>query len=309
VSIVDGRGSARSAPAQAVTGRDVTNRLTEIVLDRISGGQVDLPALPGPTIRCIDLARQGRLSFSDAANIINESPALRSRVMKLANSAAFPSLMPATTLDLAIARLGTQGLYTALIEFATREVLEGRQPRIKEAMRRIWPHALGTATMTAELCQVQGQGGQSANGYLAGLLANIGRPVVGTLLLEIERQMQRAESRSSIPEAAFLAIMEGTAALAGAAVALRWELSGAVVEAITHSRSWNARDPKSLSNAVRFAGLATGRLGLTVGMHNGAESDRAFGEGRVLLKVDEVALKRISHGFKERMTVLAGIRG
>ncbi len=309
VTCIDTRGVMGPGPSHPGAAGDVASRLTDIVLDRISGGQVDLPDLPGPTIRCIDLAAHGRLSFSDAANIINESPGLRSRVMKLANSAAFPSLMPATTLGLAIGRLGTQGLYNALIEFAARETLEGRQARVKEAMRRVWPHALGTATVAAELCQVQGQSSQGANGYLAGLMAHIGRPVVGALLLEIEQQMQRAGSRSPIPDAAFLAIVEASAPMAGAAVARRWELSGAVAEAIGNAGSWNARDPKSLSNAVRFAGLVTGRLGLTVGLYNGAEAERSFAEGRALLKVDEVALKRITHGFKERMTVLAGIRG
>ena len=307
---MDVRGAAPSSASPAgPAGRDLTSRLTDIVLDRLSGGQVGLPDLPATTNRCIELGRNGRLTFTDAAKIISEAPAVRSRIMRLANSAAFPSLMPATSIELAVGRLGTQGLYNALIEFAAREALEGQQPRVREAMRRIWPHALGTATMTAELCQIQGQSGQAADGYLAGLLAHVGRPVVGRLLLEIEQQMERGEKRSPIPEPAFLAIMEGAAHMAGGAVARHWELAEGVAEAIEQARSWNARDPNALSNTVRFAGLLTARLGLTVGLYNGAESERAFGAGRAVLKIDEVALKRVSHGFKERIMVLAGIRG
>jgi serine/threonine protein kinase len=300
----------RPAPASLASGGgDVTSRLTTIVFGRISSGQVDLPDLPGATIRCIELARSGRLGFADAASIIGEVPAIRSRVMKLANSAAFPSLMPATTLELAVARLGTQGLYTALIEFAARESLEGRQPRVKEAMRRVWPHALGTAMMTAEICQAQGHASEAANGYLAGLLASIGKPVVGNLLLEIERQMQRTGNRSPVPEPVFLATIEGCHHLAGSAAARHWDLPGAVAEAIEHACTWNAREPHALSNVVRFADLLTSRLGLTVGIYSGAEIDRAFGEGRAVLRIDEVALRRFSHGFKERIAVLSGIRG
>ena len=70
---------------------------------------IDLPDLPGPSIRCIDLGRQGKLGFNEASIILGDVPALRSRVMKLANSAAFPSLMPATTIEIALARLGSEG--------------------------------------------------------------------------------------------------------------------------------------------------------------------------------------------------------
>ena len=305
---IDAR-AAIAAPEAAPAGGDVANRLTTIVLDRITGGQVDLPDLPGATIRCIKLAAHGRLGFTDAANIISEVPSIRSKVMRLANSAAFPSLMPATTMELAVARLGTQGLFSALIEFAAREALEGRQTRVKEGMRRIWPHALGTAVMASEICQTQGHGGEAANGYLAGLLCAVGKPVVGNLLLEIEHQMQRAGNRAPIPEPAFLATMDRCADKAGAAVARHWDLAGAVVQAVEHSGAWNAREPHALSNVARFADALVSRLGLTYGICNGAEVDRAFGEGRALLRIDEVALKRLTHGFKERIVVLAGIRG
>jgi HD-like signal output (HDOD) protein len=298
-----------AAPALPAAGGEGAGRLVSIVLDRIAAGQVELPDLPPTTLRCIDLASKGRLSFSDAAKIINEAPAIRSRVMRLANSAAFPSLMPATTLELAVGRLGTQGLYNALLEFAAHEVLEGRQHRVREAMRRIWPHALGTAMMTAELCQIAGQANQAGNGYLAGLLADVGKPLVGNLLLEIEQQMQRPGNRAVIPDSTFVVTMEAAANVAGAAVARRWDLSGAVVQAIEHSRTWNARDPHALSNIVRFAAALTSRLGLTVGIYRGAEIDRTFGEGRALLRLDEMALKRVGHGFKERIAVLSGIRG
>ncbi|MES1204540.1 MAG: protein kinase [Pseudomonadota bacterium] len=302
--------AAAPAPLSAANpGGEVANRLVTIALDRIAQGQVDLPDLPGATIRCIELASNGRLGFSDAANIIAEVPSIRSRVMRLANSAAFPSLMPATTLDLSVARLGTQGLFSALIEFAAHDALEGGHPRVKEIMRRVWPHALGTAVMAADLCHAQGRGNEAPNGYLAGLLAQIGKPVVGHLLLEIEKQMQRAGNRAPIPNAVFAATIDAAGALAGGAVARHWDLPGAVVTAVEGSNGWNARDPLALSNLVRFADTLTSRLGLTVGTYSGPEIDRAFGEGRALLRVDEMTLKRVGHGFKERMVVLAGIRG
>ena len=146
-----GAGPAPRSPRPPETD-EVAQRLASIVRDRIRGQTVQLPDLSDATIRCLELNRRGRLGFADAAAVIAEVPALRSRIMRLANSAAFPSLMPATTLELAVGRLGAQGLLSALMEFAARDALEGKHPRVRELMRRIWPHALGVAVMAADLC-------------------------------------------------------------------------------------------------------------------------------------------------------------
>ena len=79
--------------------------------------------------------------------------------------------------------------------------------------------------------------------------------------------------------------------------------------AIERSRTWDADQPLALSNLVRFAGAVSCRVGLTVGLYQGAEVERVFAEGRTLLRLDDAVLKRMSHGLKERVTVLAAIRG
>ena len=232
--------------------------------------------------------------------------------MKLANSAAFPSLMPATTLEMAVGRLGADGLSTALLEMAARDVLEGRHPRVKEAMRRIWPYALGVALMTQEICETIGREDDAANGRLAGLLHDAGKPLVGALLLEIEQQMQRSGTRAtvtSIPPAAFQDAIDACHRPFSAALAAAWETPGAVALAITAAEGWDVRDAHALGNVLRFAGAYTKRLGITIGSYRAAETDRVFAEGRALLGLDDQTMKRLGHGFKERTIVLSGIRG
>jgi serine/threonine protein kinase len=301
---------ASPAAPQAPGGDDFSCRLSSIVRERIRAQTIDLPDLSGATLRCLELERVGRLGFAEAANVIGEVPALRSRVMRLANSAAFPSLMPATTLDHAVGRLGAQGLINALMEFAAHDALEGRHPRVKEAMRRIWPHALGVAVMTCDLCQTLGRGDDAPRGYLAGLLSQIGRPVVGSLLVEIEQQMQRAAKRPPTPDAVFLGTIDACHPQAGAAVARHWDLPGPVADAVERAAAWDPREPLALSNVLRFSEVLVNRLGLGFGQRvNGPELERVFGEGRALLRVADAAISRVSHGFKERVVVLSGIRG
>ncbi|HEY4186967.1 MAG TPA: protein kinase [Polyangia bacterium] len=303
--------SAQAIPVATPSGDDFTQRLTSIVRDRIRAETVELPDLSAATIRCLDLDRRGRLGFSDAAQVIAEVPPLRSRVMRLANSAAFPSLMPATTLELAVGRLGAQGLLSALMEFAAREALEGRHPRVKELMRRIWPHALGVAVMAADLCStVIGDGEKAGRAYVTGLMYQIGRPVVAGLLVDIEAQMQRAGKRPVTSDAVWLGTMDACHPSAGAAVARHWELPQLVVDAIEEVVTWNSREPLCLSNVVRFSAILVNRLGLSFGQRiNGPELERMLGEGRALLRIGDATIARVSHGFKERIVVLSGIRG
>jgi serine/threonine protein kinase/HD-like signal output (HDOD) protein len=290
---------------------EVAQRLANIVRDRVRGQTVLLPALSGATVRCLELDRQGRLGFAEAAAVIAEVPALRSRIMRLANSAAFPSLMPATTLELAVGRLGAQGLISALMEFAAHDALEeGKHPRVRELMRRIWPHALGVAVMAADLCHTLNEHERAATAYVTGLTHQLGRPIVATLLLDIEQQMQRAGKRAPLTEASLMTAIEACHAVAGAAVARNWGLAQQVVQAIEEATSWNAGHPLSVSNVVRFSAILVNRLGLSFGPRlRGPELERMYGEGRSLLRISDATLGRMSHGFKERITVLAGIRG
>jgi HD-like signal output (HDOD) protein len=287
---------------------DLGSRLATIVRDRAAAARLSLPTLPEVTVRCLDLAPSGRLGFADAARILGQIPMLRSKLMRLANSAVFPSLMPATTLELAVARLGTAGLCQALLEIAAREVLEGRHPRVKELSRRSWTHALAVATLMSELCHSLERESEAPNGYLTGLLHDSGRPLVGALVLEIEQQMQRAGNKA-IPSAVFQATIDACHRPVGVALARAWALPGSVGNGIERATAWDRHDPRCLGNLLRFANVLAKRLGLAAGNHAGAEADQIYQEGRSVIGVDDSILKRISHGFKERITVLSGIRG
>jgi|GEM_PF-402724 len=309
--LAEGALGAGRAPRHARPETDEqAERLANIVRDRIRGQTVVLPELSDATIRCLELDRRGRLGFAEAAAVIGEVPALRSRIMRLANSAAFPSLMPATNLELAVGRLGAQGLITALMEFAAHDALQGKDPRVRELMRRIWPHALGVAVMAADLSHTLNEHDQAAAAYVTGLTHQLGRPIVAALLLDIEQQMQRAGKRPPLTEASLIAAIEGCHTVAGSAVARHWGLSQQVVEAIDGVTCWNPRQPLCVSNVVRFAGILVNRLGLSFGPRvKGPELERMYGEGRALLRIADATLGRMSHGFKERITVLSSIRG
>jgi serine/threonine protein kinase/HD-like signal output (HDOD) protein len=285
-------------------------KLVSLVLERFSTGRVELPVMPEVTERCLALLRRSNLGFTEVAKTINQVPHLRSRVMRLANSAAFPSLMPATTIDMAVTRLGTEGMHDALVEFAARDVLEGRQhTRVKETLRRIWQQSIGAGLIAGNLCELLSRESDATYAYLAGLLHNIGKPVVGALLIEIEQQMMRAGERQPIAEAVWIATIEASHRQFGAAIVRKWHLAHPVAEAIESSGEFDVARPRALGNVVRFAVALAQRLGLTIGPSNPTHAEEACAQGRGLLEIDAKAMRVLSHGLKERAIVLSGIRG
>jgi HD-like signal output (HDOD) protein len=301
--------AAPPRPRAPDAGRDFPSRLVGLVQERLSAGTIDIPALPPATVRCMDLLRRSNLGFAEAAQVIDNAPSLRSRIMRLANSAAFPSLMPATTLEIAIARLGTEGLHTALVEFSARETLAGKHARVKEAFRRSWPHALGTALIASQICQHFDREADAPAAYLSGILHDAGKPLVGTLLLEFEQQLIRAGSRSVLSETAWLGAIERCHREAGALLARRWQLAPAIAGAIENSGAYDAAAGRALPNVARFSEALANRLGLAVGPTDAAEIDAVCAEGRRLLKIDDGTERTLSHGLKERAIALAAIRG
>jgi serine/threonine-protein kinase len=293
-----------------VASQDLQGRLAALILDRLSTNRVELPALPVATQRCIDLLRRSNWGFSEAAAAISRVPTLRSRIMRLANSAAFPSLMPATTLELAIGRLGTQGLYAALIEFSARDVLEGRaHARVKEAFRRSWSHALGVALIASEVCELLDRQSEAYFAYLAGILHDIGKPVAGAALVEIEQQMVRAGNKTMMSDVIWMATIEACHRTVGAAVARHWNVAHPVVETIEGFGAYDRSNPKSLTNILRFSSALAKRLGLTVGQGSPLPAEAIVAEGRALMALDDRMLRVLSHGLKERAIVLSGIKG
>jgi serine/threonine protein kinase len=296
-------------PTPSPAGKDLPSRLVALVLERLHTGTLPLPTLPPATVRCMELLRRSNLGFAEAAQVIGDAASLRSRIMRLANSAAFPSLMPATTLEIAIARLGTEGLHNALIEFSAREVLAGKHPRVKEAFRRGWPHALGVSMIASQLCAQFDRESEASFAYLAGLLADTGRPIVGALLLDIEQQLIRAGNRTLLSEAAWLATIERCHRPVGAALARQWKLAHPVADAIESSGAYEPDRGRTIANVLRFSTALAKRLGLTVGPTNAEQVDAICAEGRRILKIDDGTERTLSHGLKERAIALSAIRG
>lgn len=90
------------------------------VLEKLQSGY-GLPSLSPVAIRLIELASDDASSAHDLAGLIERDPSLTVRLLKLANSAFFRSLYPATTVQHAIMRIGFHQLRVLALSLSLRE--------------------------------------------------------------------------------------------------------------------------------------------------------------------------------------------
>jgi serine/threonine protein kinase/HD-like signal output (HDOD) protein len=291
--------SATPTPtAERINKQALAARLVEIVRSRIHSGNLPLPKLSARMLRCLNLAAVPEFSFAGMATVLAEEPHLATRVVQLANSTG-PTRLPARNAEQAISRLGATGMRSALIEIAARPILESREPRIADVFKQPWHHAMAVALLTQRLMQAHGcNDSVAAEAFLAGLLHDIGKPVVGALLLDVERQMASTKGRRLISDDVMVTCIEVTSASAGARVACTWQLSDTAAQAIERAGG-EATPGWSLSNAIKLADALASYDGFHLRREDMTRASDAVAEIRRAVTIDEQTLAQVIAGLRD----------
>ena len=123
----------------------VVDKLTQIILQRLERDSLLIPSMPAIAIQCIGLLDDPNQTFSDVGKLVGRDPVLASRVLRMANSAAFPGKVAVATLEQAIVRMGTEGLKLALVNYSMYQAFSSKNERIRSSFRGIWEHSLAVA--------------------------------------------------------------------------------------------------------------------------------------------------------------------
>jgi putative nucleotidyltransferase with HDIG domain len=279
-------------------------QLEAIVHKRIASNTLVLPSLPTVAIKCLNLTRSPNFAIKDAALIVEKDPLLAAQVLRVANSAALATREPAKTILAALGRLGLEKLRTVLVEASAHKVFESKDQRIAGACRGVWEHSLAVAALARDILALGGGAGEPDVAYLAGLLHDIGKPVVAALLLEAERMVSGGFSTHNksgwIESSEWISVIQATHRKVGVALAEKWDLPEAVVKAIRDCGDYDASDRGCAANTVRFANAVAKREGLYVGPVDTDDNNALIMVGSSLLGFDEDFLKRVCQGLKDR---------
>jgi serine/threonine protein kinase len=294
--------AAALASSKEGTGeRGFAERFVALGRSHLSDGQWKLPPLSSRLIRILEACASPGFSFASVTSLVVADPRLSSHVIVMANTPPFAGHTPATTLQQAIGRLGASGLRSAVFEVALRPLIELRERTYEESYRRPWPRALAVATVCQRLFALHGNDDAAGDAYIAGLLHDVGRPLAGTTLLEMERQVRAASGRRVLSNQGWLDGVEALFRQVGAALALHWNLSAPIAEAVLGSDAFDASKGFSLRNTLRTAAGLADTNGFPTRRGDEPRGATIAEEGRVILGVDAALVARAVQGLRERV--------
>lgn len=286
---------------ERVQAKKVGKALSTIILRRMNDNRLQLPTMPLVALKALDVLRDPNATFADVARALEPDPVIAARVLRVVNSAAYSRRDPVTTLERAVSQIGVKPMRILLVELAACQVFTSRSAGIRQTFKQIWEHCLAVGLLARDLAGHLGSRVDGEVAYLAGLLHDIGKPVVAGLLLEAERHLIEELDFPWMTETLWRKTVAEAHRGVGAAIAAAWSLPAAISDAITQC---DAYDPSagahSCANLVRFANTLTKREGIYVGDVGGDEIVAAVLQGRMVLGVDEVTEASLIATLRER---------
>jgi putative nucleotidyltransferase with HDIG domain len=277
----------------------LAEQLEIIIRNRIEKDNLTLPSIPATALKAIELTRNPDFNMQEVANLVQKDPVLAAQVLKLTNSAAMATREPCKSISQAVTRLGAQKLRTVLIEASTRRIFESRDPRVVTAVRALWEHSRAVALLTQRVATVTGAMDPDT-GYLAGLLHDVGKPVVATMLLEAEAQIAQRNPKMWIDSETWISVVQNTHRPIALSMAAKWQLHEDVQKAIDACGDFDPTNRLSVGNAVRFSNAVAKQKGLYVGPLDSIENDALVVVGGSLLGVDDATLNRLIEDLKDK---------
>ncbi|TMQ24341.1 MAG: HDOD domain-containing protein [Deltaproteobacteria bacterium] len=271
------------------------SELERIVLERIASNRLVLPAMPSVPQRCLDILREPDFNVRRLVKELEAEPVLALLVIRAANAASYGRSATLQALDQAVVRLGSRALRTLITEYAVNELFESSNRRLKEANRRVWEHSVVVALLARDIAALIGTV-EPDTCYLAGLLHDIGKPVLGAMLLEIDRKLGRA-TPDWIDLRAWTQIIENSHRKVGVAVATEWKLPDAITAAIRDCSDYDGADRASVGNVVRLSNALAKREGYTTGPIDTADIEALIMVGMSMLGADPSAVDRLVTGI------------
>ncbi|WP_136523834.1 HDOD domain-containing protein [Geomonas ferrireducens] len=147
----------------------------EVVKEQLESETLNLPVFHPIAVKLQGILSGKDFSIDQVVALIIKDQALTSQVLRLANSAFFSGLAKVTTITDAVVRLGTREVASvAMLASQQHSYNSLTHPELKSHAQVLWKHAIGCAIGTRWLCEKNGYRNLAQEGFIAGLLHDIG---------------------------------------------------------------------------------------------------------------------------------------
>ncbi len=275
-----------------------------IVIQRVADDDVPLPSLPQVLMNALKCLRRPDFDLAEVSQIIEPDPLITARVLRLANSAAFASRQPIVTIPAAVSRVGGTALKSFFIEIAAERVFSSKDPEINRSCRTLWQHSVGTALLSRDLAAKVfrlGHGDVAESAYLAGLLHDIGKPILAAVLLDAEKRLLGGRALKWLTPESWLLLLGSAHRTVGLLVSAQWDLPMMVRMGISNITQYDRNEPYVVANFVRLANALTKQAGIYVGDFDPAGVQLLVDQGVQLLGLTGELVAEVCDGLAGRV--------
>lgn len=293
--------SPASTPrAGASVSENLANTVAQLVLKRVRENTLALPAPPTAVTRCLEITSHSEFSFQKLVPIVETDPMLAARIFRAANSAATYGTK-ITTLLSALTRIGAKRIRTVLVEASAERLFQSRDQSIQRMVSRVWTHSVAVALISRDLAALTARNDPD-EACMAGLLHDVGKPIVAAILLEAERQFVEFRGKAWVDSSVWVDVMGRVHREIGVAVAEHWGIPDAVAQTIRDSSEFDPGNRNALANLVCFANaLAKGAgLGVDDSKESVDDANALVMIGRSMLGIEEQLANTVATNVKTR---------
>ena len=193
-------------------------------LDEVVAGELPLPILPEVAAQVLAMVDDENCDARVLTDLVRSDPALAAHAMRVASSPMYASTVKMVSLQQVIARLGFSIVTQIALAVATR-ARTFRAPGFETELRAVFAHSLTCALFAQEIARKRKRAVDEA--FMAGLLHDLGRPVLLQVIVDLYREAKLVPDRDAI-----LATIDLEHPAIGATIATAWSLPVSVAEAI-----------------------------------------------------------------------------
>lgn len=279
---------------------DIAEKLEQIVKARLEADKLELPAPPDTAMAALNLLKNPDVSGKELVRVLERDPVLIAVLIKLASVAKYGGV-PVKNVEGAISRLGMKNLKSAIMEASAHKLYHSRDPRIAASMKTILQHALATAVLGRDFAAIVGTADQETV-YLAGLLHDVGKAVIGGYLLEAEKSM--GSRRGWIDAKSWVEAVRRSHRSVGVALATKWQFPDAVVAAVSECSEFDAANRAAPANFVCFANALVKSQGIYEAEFDEQDNAAIIMVGRSILGVDDDLIQRLTNDLAGRVSAM-----
>ena len=160
----------------------------DIIEEHLTSKETQLPAFDKTAMKIQREISRPEPDIEAIRSAIREDQAMTAQVLKMANTAFFKGLSKVETVRDAIVRLGIEQISNIVLLVTQKKFFKAGDPEVQAFMEKLWRHSVGTATGSAWLAKKSGYAQLSSQVFVAGLLHDIGKLFLLTVIESIREK-------------------------------------------------------------------------------------------------------------------------